>query len=201
MAKIGKPEKSFDPFQKGNEAFGALDEVLGELDAPEQSEPAPSTPAPSRKKRGAPAQPKDKPARKPQARKAKQPASDGGGKEDVALELERTLTPRKSVQPKKAKRFLATPEEGMRFEQAAMRLSAELGVTLDFSKVTRALWEIYLRHEDDILRNVPSDEVWIRPSNNDALGMAELDDRLARLLNDGLMVASRRPRNTRPTEE
>jgi hypothetical protein len=95
------------------------------------------------------------------------------------------------------KRFKTTKQEGLELDAAAVKLGAALGVSVDFSKVTRALWDVYLRHQEDILRNVPEGELWERPANNDAAGLAELDQRLADLINEGLMVACRRPQNNR----
>jgi len=91
------------------------------------------------------------------------------------------------------KRFKTTRDEALKVEAAAARLGGQLGLSMDFSKVTRALWDVYLRHEEDILRNIPAGEYWKRPSNSDALGLAELDERVADLINEGFMVASKRP--------
>ncbi len=95
------------------------------------------------------------------------------------------------------KRFKTTRDEAQKVEAAAARLGGHLGLSMDFSKLTRALWDVYLRHEDDILRNIPAGEYWKRPSNSDAVGLAELDERVADLVNEGLMIASRRPPNKR----
>jgi len=73
-------------------------------------------------------------------------------------------------------------------------LAGALEISVDFSKITRALWEVYLKHEPDILRNVETvGEDWSRPSNQDAAKLAALDTQLAGLINDGFMVACRRP--------
>lgn len=107
----------------------------------------------------------------------------------------KALKPPESSALAMVKRFKTSREEARQLDMAAVRLGARLGVRLDFSKLTRALWDAYLRHEDDILRNVPDDEIWERPSNGDAVGLADLDKRLSDLVNDGFMIASRRPRN------
>lgn len=96
-----------------------------------------------------------------------------------------------------SKRFKTTRTEAVKQDHAAVRLGAKLGISIDFSKVTRALWEIYLRHEEDILRQVQSDGTWERPANNDAVGLAELDERLAELIGEGLMIAAMRQRTRR----
>ena len=92
------------------------------------------------------------------------------------------------------KRFKTTRMEASQLDQAILKLSSKLGVTIDFSKMTRALWSVYLQHEEDILRNIPEGESWQRPANNDPIGMAEFDQNLSDLVNEGFMVASRRPR-------
>ena len=112
------------------------------------------------------------------------------------LDLDETAPPVPAL-PKRSKKVLATVEEFARFERCALNIGAQLGVSLDFSKVTRALWEIYVRYEEDILRSIPEGTTWHRPSNNDAVGMAELDENLADLLADGLRVASRKGRTRR----
>lgn len=90
------------------------------------------------------------------------------------------------------KRFKVSGEESHEMEQAALRLAAKLGVKVDFSKITRALWQVYLKHEEDVLRNATNGMTRQRPANDDAIGLAELDEQLARLVNDGLIVAGRR---------
>jgi hypothetical protein len=102
-----------------------------------------------------------------------------------------------AVALKTTKRFLTTRDESVQLDSAIARFGARIGIPVDFSKVTRALWEVYLRHEEDILRNVPSGESWIRPANNDAAGLAEMEGRLSTLIEEGLLVASMRPRNRR----
>jgi hypothetical protein len=182
MAKFGKGSSEFDPFQAGNRAFGDLDKVLTDLDnGPKVSPPIPEV----------------KP--KKQQSKSRQPKAVATSRE---VPRAGRLEARRSGQQSSAseiitKRVKTSMEEAKRLDHAAMRLGAVLGVRVDFSKITRALWEVYLRHEEDILRNVPGDISWDRPSNSDAVGLAELDEQIADLLNDGLMVASRRPRNTR----
>jgi hypothetical protein len=182
MAKFGKENSEFDPFQAGNRAFGDLDKVLTDLD---KGPAASSAPAPEAKPQRH--HPKSKPKAAPPPREMQRT-----GRSEARQNLQQPGAPEVIT-----KRVKTSAEEAKRLDHAAMRLGAALGVRIDFSKITRALWEVYLRHEEDILRNVPDDLSWGRPSNNDAVGLAELDEQIADLLNDGLMVASRRPRSSR----
>lgn len=189
MAKTGQDEKPYDPFG----TLSALDDALGDLD-----EKAEVTPKAAPKQAG-----KSRPVVKASPKRNAPASPGGGGGKPASQRIRKSSAPKKEagLAPKKPKRFLATPEDAARFDKAAMTLGAHLGVSVDFSKVTRALWEIYIRHEEDILRNVPAGTVWERPSNSDTVGLAELDERLADLLNEGLMVASRRPSNARQSRD
>lgn len=90
------------------------------------------------------------------------------------------------------KRFKVSPEESSEMELAAIRLAGKLGVKVDFSKITRALWQVYLRYEDDVLRNASSGMTRQRPSNDDSVGLAELDEQVAQVVSDGFMMGTRR---------
>ena len=189
MAKTGKSGPAYDPFNAGNQAFPDLDKALGDLDEEPQT-PAKVPAAGNDQDKRAEERPSAPPAKKkaPQRRsetKKKKAASGGGGEEPRG---------RRPDPAKTTKRFLTTREEASRFETAAMRLGAELGISVDFSKLTRALWECYLKHETDIVRNVPQGEEWRRPSNSDGVGLAELDEQLTELVNEGLLMAGRRLR-------
>lgn len=195
MAKVGKEPINTNPF----DGLGAsLAELTEEPAAPA---PAPAPAPQPNPRRSAPAavveqkapqvaEPVREPAPAPVAPRRSQPAPEtrtravGGARTgDRASALTVTL------------KYKTSREESQRAKQAVLKLSAELGVDIDTSKVSRALWDVFLQHLEDIIRNVPTDETWIRPSNDDAVGLAELDARIAALINDGFMVASRRPQN------
>lgn len=95
------------------------------------------------------------------------------------------------------KRFKTTRQESAQIESAAARLSAEVGARVGYARMTRALWDLYLRYEEDILRQIPAGSVWERPSNTDAVELAKLDARLSELMAQGFSVASRRANRTR----
>lgn len=189
MAKLGTPE------QGGYDPFNAISESLSDLSSPEIVEAAPAA-RPKKRTVPPPLEPVVVETPQPEPEPQADPQPSGGG---VTDRPPRPKPATKTVSSTSAlqitKRFKTTRREGQDIEAAAMHLGSALGVSVDFSKVTRALWDVYLRHQDDILRNVPEGEVWERPANNDAAGLAELDQRIADLINEGLMVACRRPQN------
>lgn len=187
MAKFGDPEKGgYDPFNAISSSLSALQ------DPPPHVEPKPAPPPAVVHEEKHEPPPAAAPEPTPQR-------MSGGGEARQSAHRNRPHTGKVSAASAltTTKRFKTTREEAMRLEQASLRLAERLGVYVDVSKITRALWEFYLRHEDDILRNVPADKQLVRPSNNDAVGMAEFDEQLADLVDDGLLVASMRPRNRR----
>lgn len=194
MAKTGKSGPAYDPFSAGNRAFPDLDKVLGDLD---EAPSAPSSePAPKERKPKLPAAPRSSKktslANSTKTTRTEWKAKttpDGGGGEPAR--------PGRTDSNKATKRFLTTRDEATRYEKAAIRLGAELGIRVDFSKLTRALWECYLKHEKDILRSVPEGEEWRRPGNNDGVGLAELDEQLTELVNEGFLLAGRRLRQAK----
>jgi len=170
MAKVGpKDTGQYDPFNMISESLTALKEP--EAPIAQQAKAAAETPKPQTK--------------------------DISVSEEVPVPEKKTRKVSRESSLTSVKRFMTTRSEAVKLERAAVQLGARLGISVDFSKLTRALWDTYLRHEEDILRNVPDDEYWERPANNDPVALAELDERLADLINDGFMVASRRPKNTR----
>ncbi len=188
MAKFGKPEQGgYDPFNSISDSLSALQEPPQEVvEAEPERQEAPPPPA---------SKPEPAPAPRPEPMVE---VRESGGGVPVGQGIN---TPTGTVSAasalKTTKRFKTTREEALRLDQSVLRLAERLGVYTDVSKITRALWEAYLRHEDDILRNIPSDNSLVRPANNDAVGMAEFDEKLADLISDGFMVASMRPRNSR----
>lgn len=192
MAKVGPKE------QGGYDPFAAISDSLSDLAAAGQTATAPpinrvkTTTQATPKKPVVVERPQEREARKPEP----QPRASGGERSiPTPQAAPKTVSATSALQT--TKRFKTTKREGLDLDAAAVKLGAALGVSVDFSKVTRALWDVYLRHQEDILRNVPEGELWERPANNDAAGLAELDQRLADLINEGLMVACRRPQNNR----
>ena len=205
MAKVGPKEQGgYDPFNAISDSLSdlAADPAPASVAAP----PKPANPKPRRQvkpaKTAAPTTPEpvvvETPIQEPAPAVAEPPpAVNGGGGRPLPTPSTRPKTVSAASALQTTKRFKTTKQEGLELDAAAVKLGAALGVSVDFSKVTRALWDVYLRHQEDILRNVPDGVLWERPANNDAAGLAELDERLADLINEGFMVACRRPPNRR----
>lgn len=198
MAKLGPPENGqFSPFAQMSQGLSALTQpVAAPPEKPQQPPAAVGGSKAPQAPRPAPAQPE----RRAEVREMPRPAP----RVQAPPVVEPKPTPQPEVQEVAAavtaslltmKRFKVSTEESAEMEQASLRLAAKLGVKIDFSKITRALWQVYLRHEEDILRNAAVGMTRGRPANDDTVGLAELDEQLAQIVSDGFMVASRRPAN------
>ena len=185
-------EGAYNPFDAISGSLSALKEKpqTPPAEPVKQAVEVPAAAPPKKKRRTVDRGPRTAPPAPPvEPQATAQPIESGGAVEAPARP--QPATTELSIQ----KRFKVSREEASEFEMAAVRLGARLGVSVDFSKLTRALWSVYLRHEEDILRDAPEDETWERPPNNDAVGLAALDQKLAELVNAGLMMASQRPKN------
>lgn len=207
MAKLGPQEQGgYDPFNAISDSLAdlATDPEPGaeQQRTPPQAPDKPKTSRPKQATMPAPSPAATEPAARttiadppPQARSSRAVRLPSPVEVPVERAAPKTVSSSSALQT--TKRFKTTKQEGLQLDAAAVQLGAALGVSVDFSKVTRALWDVYLRHQEDILRNVPEGELWERPANNDAAGLAELDQRIADLINDGFMVACRRRQNNR----
>lgn len=171
MAKFGEQTKGYDPFADISSSLSAL------------TEPAPPLPSQEVK-------PTIKEA--PRVRQQVTIEKSGGGEPVKKVEQAAPKPVSHEVVLRVTKRFKTTKEEAVRLDQAAFKLSATLGIGVDMSKITRALWEVYLQHEEEILRSMPENMPSKRPANYDAVGLAELDEKLAELVGEGLMMACMR---------
>ena len=198
MAKFGETKQEYDPFNTISDSLSALSAPpAAPAAAPETrervEEPKPEPkPATARKT----PRPASRPEPQPQSSTPKaepEPERSGGGIAPAARQVPDQVD--QSVALRITKRIKISKQEAARLDVAALRLSATLGIGVDLSKITRALWEIYLTHEEEILRSLPDDAVPAkRPANHDAIGLAELDERLASMIGEGLMMASMRSR-------
>lgn len=172
MAKFGDETKGYDPFKDISSSLSALAAPAPQQELIEEVKPQIEAP-----------------------RKIRQPLDrKSGGVQATNRDQAKPKTVSSAVALRVTKRFKTTKEEGVRLDQASLKLSATLGISVDMSKISRALWEVYLQHEEEILRSMPNDMPNKRPANYDAVGLAELDEMLAELIGEGLMMACMRSR-------
>src|SRR5271165_5085906 len=79
----------------------------------------------------------------------------------------------------KYNKFLTTPSEKLELERLAARMSGALGVSVKSSQVIRACLIQLLHSESEIIRVAEKMEPPKRPSNAEAVGLAEFDQILA----------------------
>ncbi|MCG8408640.1 MAG: hypothetical protein MI923_25840 [Phycisphaerales bacterium] len=158
-----------------------------------------------------PAKAEAKPPRQPAAKKpdirvipkepAAEPESRGGQTKEPATVVE-TAPAQEVVSRQPAKqsqtrltqpiRFKVTGEQKAEIKKAIARLGATLGTDVNFSQVTRCLWELYLNHEDDVLdRFGRAGSSLRRPSNSDAQGIAQFEDAMTSII-DAAVAGGRR---------
>src|ERR1035438_8204393 len=82
----------------------------------------------------------------------------------------------------KYNKFLTTPSEKLELERLAARMSGALGVSVKSSQVIRACLIQLLHSESEIIRVAEKMEPPKRPSNAEAVGLAEFDQILAALI-------------------
>ena len=195
MAKVGAKTEAFNAFKSGRSGSGykALESALDDLNTPTVK---PDKAEPSQEEQ----------AGREEAQKEERESPKGNSPKKKAA-AKKTRKPRVTTQespPVKtpsngdarfAKRFQTTRAEGAQYDAASLRFSAAVGSKIDFSKITRTLWQIYLQHEDDIIRNVADGEELGHPGTSDVVGLALLEEEVVELINRGLMLASRRPQN------
>lgn len=197
MAKFGEKKDEYSPFNDISSTLAALnDTVPGEYAESEESmDPEPEVQRPSKpiaSVQRASVEPKP-------PRQTHQSANSSGGGFQAPDQAVAAIANKQRVSSASAltsvKRFKTTKEEALRIDRATLNLAAQLGIRMDASKLTRALWEIYLTHEQEILRSVQHAEgITERPPNTDAVALAEFDEQLAELIGEGLMMACMRSR-------
>jgi len=193
MAKFGTQKSEYDPFGQISGTLAELDNSSGGAAQDKVQEPDPEPkhapdPVLEREivKTGGSRETEVKPAQ-----------IDNGEQGDTQVRHKEPSVQKESLPSalKVIKRFKTTKEEAIKIDRATVNLAAQLGLRMDTSKLTRALWEIYLTHEQEILRSVQHVEgLAERPSNRDAIALAEFDEQLAALIGEGLMMACMRSR-------
>jgi hypothetical protein len=89
----------------------------------------------------------------------------------------------------KYNKFLTTPSEKLELERLAARISGALGVSVRTSHLIRACLIYLLEAENDIIKVAERFERPKRPSNAEAVALAEFDQLIAELLSLGFHEA------------
>lgn len=79
-------------------------------------------------------------------------------------------------------KFLTTPREKLELDRLAAHLSGALGTSVKPSQIIRACLNLLLRAEYEIMRRAERQPPIKRPSNAEAVALAEFDQMLAELL-------------------
>jgi hypothetical protein len=102
---------------------------------------------------------------------------------DVRPQAE-TSQPKRLILEKLTKynKFLTTPREKLELERLAARLSGALGVSVKPSQLIRACLIHLLHAEHEIIRHAERQPAVRRPSNTEAVALAEFDQIIAEIL-------------------
>jgi hypothetical protein len=87
------------------------------------------------------------------------------------------------------KRVLLTAEEEREVERLVDRMGEQLGASLKLSHMLRASLAVLCHAEQELLRRAAESEPLVRPSNGDAVALAQFEQALARLLSLALRDA------------
>jgi hypothetical protein len=87
------------------------------------------------------------------------------------------------------KRVLVTPEEERQIERLVDRIGEQLGTSLKLSHLLRACMALLCHAEEEIICHTSTLNPLPRPSNGDAVALAQFDEALARLLSKSLRDA------------
>jgi hypothetical protein len=89
----------------------------------------------------------------------------------------------------KYNKFLTTPTEKLELERLAARMSGALGVSVRPSHLIRACLIYMLHSEAEIIRKADRHEPLKRPSNTEAVALAEFDQMIAEILSQAFRDA------------
>lgn len=87
-------------------------------------------------------------------------------------------TPIESERLERTKRFKLTQSEEIEIDEATQRLASALRKKINFSHVSRCLWQLYLRNEEAILDRVRRNVSAPRPHNADSKALAQFEEQL-----------------------
>ncbi len=86
-------------------------------------------------------------------------------------------------------KFLTTPTEKLELDRLAARVSGALGFSVKSSQLIRACLVLMLRAENQLIRRAELQPRFKRPSNTEAVALAEFDQVLAEILSQGFRDA------------
>jgi len=86
-------------------------------------------------------------------------------------------------------KFLTTPAEKLELDRLAAHISGALGVSVKSSQLIRACLGLLLRAENEIVRRAERQPLLRRPSNMEAVALAEFDQILGDLLSQAFRDA------------
>ncbi len=86
-------------------------------------------------------------------------------------------------------KFLTTPTEKLELDRLAAHVSGALGVSVKSSQLIRACLVLLLRAENEVMRRAERQPRVKRPSNTEAIALAEFDQLLADVLSQAFRDA------------
>jgi len=93
----------------------------------------------------------------------------------------------------RTKRFKVSDAEELDIDRAVSRLAGALRTKVNFSHVSRVLWQLYLAHEDEILDRARRHcQELSRPHNGDAQALAAFEEELVRAITQAVVNSPQR---------
>jgi hypothetical protein len=93
----------------------------------------------------------------------------------------------------RTKRFKVSDAEEMDIDRAVSRLAGTIRAKVNFSHISRVLWQLYLAHEDEILDRARKHcKQLARPHNGDAQALAAFEEELVRAITQAVVNAPQR---------
>lgn len=116
------------------------------------------------------------------AENARQPAAEAEGSAEEGERSPIGPVPRRKRETKVQIKARVSKSEAEEMERLTRTLSSYLGAKVNGSHVTRALWTLAIRSQEEFAAVIDRRSPLERPSNGDPLGMAQFEDAIADLL-------------------
>ena len=113
---------------------------------------------------------------------ARQSAAEAEGSAEEGVRSPAKLVTRRKRESKVQIKARVSRSEAEEMERLTRTLSSYLGVKVNGSEVTRALWTLAIRSQEEFAAVIDRRGNLERPSNGDPLGMAQFEDVIADLL-------------------